>query len=137
MDTQNQLTLLQLKATLPSEAASPVLLYKIEIPQLYTDTSFNKFYSKICNKCESFCQNSLLEWCKGSQKAQSDHVYSYSIRCKAIANESDITVTLYISLSDKTAGKVISSCKQTHFWVKKGKHFLLYNRLPHKKNAHL
>jgi len=103
------------KVILPHDSDTPLLSCSIELPQLPNDKRFNRFYDKICNNCVAFCQKELLKKCL-RLSTDSTGTYLYRLRYKAAENDGSLTITIYASLSDKQARKLLSSYKEAHLW---------------------
>lgn len=92
------------------------LLCFIDIPRAEGAKKFNNFYEKISERCIKYCKGKLAARLSDRDGA---HTYSYRVSCKIRKTEADVTVTLTICLSDRSAFKTLARHTQTHLWNSK------------------
>ena len=89
------------------------LLCFIDIPYAEGAKKFNSFYEKIGERCMKYCKRRLVSRLSCREGA---HTYSYRASCKIRKTDEGFSVTLTVSLADRSAYKALAAHTETHLW---------------------
>ena len=98
------------KGMLSRSDGTEFLSYTVDTPRIEGIKSFNDFYADIQTSCVDFCEKRLPSRCVQGR------FYSYRLTYKAHAQNQILTVTLKVTLSDKTTATLVSGHTETHKW---------------------
>lgn len=83
----------------------------ITLPRSEKTKGFNKFYDRVEDNCVRFCENGLAMIIKDIS-----HSYRYRLSSEVSEDGDTVRVTVKVTLTDRTAARVIERREMTHVW---------------------